>query len=79
MVILLPETLTYIKCMLVHVTYHTSHIFYVSDTFITWQYTQKTIHLEHIYFRDTIRNNNIIKQTFILLYNIQHSLIHISH
>jgi hypothetical protein len=79
MMIPLPETLTYTKCMLVHATYQTSHIFYISGTSITWQFTQKTILFQHIYIRDTIRNNNIITQTFILSYNIQHLLIHISH
>ena len=54
MVIALPEILTYTKCMLVHATYHISHTFYVSDTFITWQFTRKTIHLEHIYIRDIV-------------------------
>jgi hypothetical protein len=52
--------------------------FYVSGTSITWQITCKTIHLEHIYIRDTIWNN-IIMQNFILSYNIQHSSIQISH
>jgi hypothetical protein len=75
----LPDILTYTECMLVYALYHTSHIFYVSDTSITWQITWMTIHLEHIYIWDTIWNNNIIAQTFILSYNIQHSSIHISH
>ena len=79
MVIPLPRILTYTKRMLVHATYHTSHIFYVSGISITWKSTRKTILLEHIYIRDTTRNNNIITQTFILSYNVQHLLIHISH
>ena len=75
MVIPLSGILTYTKYMLVYVTYHNSHIFYVSDTSIIWKFTRKTIHIEHIYIQNTIQNNNIITQTFILSYNVQHLLI----
>jgi hypothetical protein len=34
-----PEILTYTKCMLVYASNHTSHILFVSDNFITWQFT----------------------------------------
>ena len=40
MTIPLLGSLTYTKYMLVHAIYHTSHIFYVSDNFITWQFIQ---------------------------------------
>jgi hypothetical protein len=39
--ILLPRILTYAKCMLVYASNHTSHISFVNDNFITWQFTQQ--------------------------------------
>ena len=40
-VIPLPGILTYTKCMLVYASNRTSHIFFVSDNFIIWQFTQQ--------------------------------------
>jgi len=41
MAITLPGILTYTKCMLVYASNHTSHISFVSDNFITYQFTQQ--------------------------------------
>jgi hypothetical protein len=37
----LSGILTYTKCMLVYASNHTSHISFVSDNFITWQFKQQ--------------------------------------
>ena len=41
MAIPFPGILTYTKCMLVHAPNHTSLISFLSDNFITWQFTQQ--------------------------------------
>jgi len=50
MAIPLPGILIYTKCMLVYASNHTSYIFFVSDNFITWQFTQQPFPLNtHIF------------------------------
>jgi hypothetical protein len=45
--------------MLVHAPYHTSHISFVSDNFITWQFTQ------HPFTLNIVQNIDIITQNFL--------------
>jgi len=47
----LSGILTYTKCMLAHAPNHTSHISFVSDNFITWQFSQQPFTLHTHTFR----------------------------
>ena len=55
--------LTYTKCMLVHAPNYTSHISFVNDNFITWQFTQQPFTLNTHIFRILSKNIDIITQT----------------
>jgi hypothetical protein len=65
-VIPLPEILTYTKCMLVYASNHTSHISFLSDNFITWQFTQQHFPLN----THTFNNSHFTSVIFIKSWNL---------
>jgi microcystin-dependent protein len=62
----LPGILTYTKCMLVYTSNLTSHISFVSDNFITWQFTQQPFPLN----THTFSNSHFTSVIYIKSWNL---------
>jgi hypothetical protein len=62
----LSGILTYTKCMLVYASNHTSHISFVSDNFITWQFKQQPFPLNTHKFS----NSNFTSVIYIKSWNL---------